>query len=369
MQGMLAALSRGSTDPLRSCGLDIDLDGKKYACALTISGNMRREHKSGGGAAPGSRRIDKRYRGTVYRSNAAEKDGSRRWIAMDASGTFEFERMRLLLGSILAWDALADPESNETTRRATWFRESKAPVIHREFDEKGMLQTLSVDGTRWRVTGWHEERGALLPELESKRSDGSVETLRYQRISLGSRFLPAYFAPEQHGEESKTPIVRRNADGNDEAIYDVALLEHSPERHFIEADCGDTWTERMKVILELGNKLGALGQRPNGLPAYLPGKVRVYFASSRAGEDPKAPEGYELKTRKAGNVVAIRHKAMPFRSALAKLGPRLEAFAKKRGYFSDGPLLILPVELPREDPSQGPSEGDPVEVRVEMRIR
>lgn len=360
---LLAALSKGSTQPLTSCGLEVELGDARYAFALTKrGGQMRREAKTKTAGDESAGRIDKRFENKLWTSDGLEADGSRRWRAVPAAEVKEIEAQRLLLGSVLAWDLIADPEDASLTRRATWFRESQAPVIHREFDEEGRLTLLSIDGERWRVDGWHEERGAMLPKLTSETTKLS---LRYIRVSIGSRFFGDYFKPSQHGEDDKSALLTRSP-GSEEAVYDRALLEHVPSTQYIEADVGDTWPARFEKLMELGNKLGALKLLPNGLPSYLPGKMRIFIRPEREGGPVRAPTGYELKTRAAGHAVVIRVRSMPFRDARAKLGDKLRAYAKKQGYVPDGEILLRPKTLP---PGDAPAEGDPVELWAVLRIR
>lgn len=355
---LLENMSRGSSSALRSCVLDIRFGTSKHVVALQHPNLMRRETQSGDTV-----RIEKLYDGKHWVSERALRNGTRTYEALDGAKARGFERLRLLLGSVLGWDLATDGDL-KATNVATWYRVTAGPVIHREFDTAGKLSVLAIDGARWKVTGWHEERGAYLPELVDE--DGRA--LSFERVSLGSRFLESYFEPTAGADDAKGGIIRPETNGEPQFNFEKPLLEHAAATQYIEAEVPPNWEGRLRVVADLGMGLGQLGQRPDGLPAYVGDKVRVHFAPAAPDAVARAPKGYSIQKRAAGNVLVI-HRRIAFARAAKELEPILLAHAKANKYFPAGPLRLLPHELPRPDPKDQPAEGATVLIRAELPIR
>ncbi|MCB9880342.1 MAG: hypothetical protein H6834_01015 [Planctomycetes bacterium] len=361
-RALLDSMSRGSTAALMSCLLEGDFESMHFTIALKRPDRMRLESKS-----DGSVRLAVLSSQGHSVSEGIGHGGIRTWTAMEPDAKQRFDELRLLLGSVLAWDLLESVEVPATSA-ATWFRPNPAPVVHREFDEDGTLTTISIEGHRWGVIGWHEDRGGCVPELR----DANGRKLVFDRVSIGSRFLDAVFEPEEKaltlsGEREGVASLPTAGDTSEPQLnYDEPALESAHATHYIEAKAPDTWQERIALLEKLGGGLAELGQRPDGLPAYVDGHVRVFFQPMSESGEARAPEGYELHTVAKRYVLVLHHRGIPLEKAVSTLEPKLRETAKEKGYVLDGPVLVMPFVLPG---NAAPEDGTDVKTRVEITAR
>ncbi len=361
-RALLDTLSRGSTTALETCLLEGDFEGQRFLVALQRPNHMRLEVKSAGETSIALRRPE-----STVASPGRGPNGARSWQAVSEEAKTKVEALRLLLGSVLGWDLL-DTGSDGGTNPAKWFRATDAPIIHREFDAQGTLTTLQIEGERWAVVDWHEDHGARVPELR----DRNGRELRFDRVSLASRFLDGVFEPREQaigvdGKPEPSSRVPGFADPEAELNFETPLLERVTAAKYIEAEVGEGWEARMAVLSRLGEALGALGQGAVGLPAYVDGRrVRIHIKSNRPDGRILVPEGYKVHDREEGLVLVLHHKSIAFDQAQAALEPRIRAHAAKEGFVLEGPVLVLPYALPSE---AGLEDGALVQTRVEIRAR